>query len=227
MLELQRALGNPPEGEIWSGKALNDILDNVKRMQAPGVPTPFVPVDQETLGRINVQGSGGEGNFGLLKDGGNLQFPFALQAPAFDQYRSDISKLFQSAANAANLGPVPFATIDKLDTTLGALDENLWQIRSSEISALGRSGPKYIKELRQSTRARRANVTQYARKVGARGGSVRTITQMSRTGCGSPHRRERPASYLRCTRRWWTTTWRHLSSSAADGSGSVGGSPRQ
>src|SRR5262249_42894537 len=83
MFELQRALGNPPESEIWSGKALNDLLDNIKRMQAPGVPTPFVPVDPETLSRINMQASGAEGNFGLLKDNGNLQWPYALQAGTF------------------------------------------------------------------------------------------------------------------------------------------------
>jgi hypothetical protein len=202
MLELQRALGNPPESEIWSGQALNAVLDNIKRMQTPGAPTPFVPVDPDVLNRINIQGSGSEGNFGLLRNGGNLEFPFALQAPAFEQYRTNLTKLFRSAANSATVGPVPFDTINSLDSTLAELDETLsQQIRSSEISATRAiQARKYIKEMQQATRALQdPNVTQMAQKKFApRGNSVSDlVTQMSQNGLRfSPSTRGDQPSYF-------------------------------
>lgn len=187
MIELQRALGNPPESEIWSGQALNTLLENINRMRSPGMPSPFVPVDQDILSRLNVSGSGSEGNFGLLKNGGQLEWPFPLQAPTFDAYRTDISKLFQTAATEASLGPVRFATINDLEMKLSELDEEITrQTRTSEISATRSiQARRFLREMQASTRALQdPNVTQFAQKKWvARGNNVgEVLSEMTRNG---------------------------------------------
>src|SRR5262249_13768739 len=63
--EAERAPNFAPMPEIWSGKALNDLLRDLQKLQAKG-PLPSVSLDQDTLDQINVT-TGTGGNAGLLK----------------------------------------------------------------------------------------------------------------------------------------------------------------
>lgn len=177
MQQLRRSLGNPPEGEVWSGKALNDILDNIRKMQSPGVPAPYVPVSEDVIKRLNIQGSGAEGNFGLLKEGGQLTWPFALRSPAFDTERKKLNKLFADAYNQANAGEVEFETVNNIRTTLGNLDENLrGQVKTLSSNHYIQSR-RYINELTQAAKALEdPNISKYAQKKWvAQGNSVSDV----------------------------------------------------
>ena len=68
---------NPPETEIWSGYSLNTLLANLQQLAGKGVEGPTVALDPASLKQINVTVKG-QGNVGLLKERGKLNWPFAL-----------------------------------------------------------------------------------------------------------------------------------------------------
>src|SRR5438552_1614810 len=51
---VRRSRNDPPITEIWSGKALNDLLLAIQQQQAKGLRGPAVPVEEEMLKNINV-----------------------------------------------------------------------------------------------------------------------------------------------------------------------------
>ena len=86
--QLERSRNNPPIGEILSGRALNDILADLRRMAADNptaLPAADLPLDQAGLAHINV--TRGSGNIGLLKRGTDLVWPTALRGPEFQEFR--------------------------------------------------------------------------------------------------------------------------------------------
>jgi hypothetical protein len=101
----RHSVNNPDVTEIWSGKALNDILANLKKVQ-PKVDTAALrtfddrPLDEDTLKGINVtKGTGG--NIGLLRGGGKLAWPTALSGDEFKEIRERINTLVQDAIKQA------------------------------------------------------------------------------------------------------------------------------
>jgi hypothetical protein len=109
---VRRSLRNPPLTEIWSGKALNDLLTDIQTkladLRLKGAHEPVVPVDADALHQINFTtgaieaGSG----VGLLKEGGRLHWPLALQAPAFQPLRERIEQLAYRLVKDAQNGQV-------------------------------------------------------------------------------------------------------------------------
>src|SRR5947209_16438679 len=65
---VRRSRNDPPITEIWSGKALNDLLLAIQQQQAKGLRGPAVPVDGEILKNINVTSGASSGSLGLLRD---------------------------------------------------------------------------------------------------------------------------------------------------------------
>src|SRR5437868_9517269 len=64
----------PPLAEIFSGKALNALLQEVLAAHAQGRRGPNVALDATLLRQVNLARLGGE-NFGLLKGGGSSSGP--------------------------------------------------------------------------------------------------------------------------------------------------------
>jgi hypothetical protein len=97
--ELRRSLTDPPITEIWSAKALNDLLAELQKQSAKGVMAtyrgPKEPLDQDQLKLINVTSVNRGGNIGLLKNGGRLSWPLALTGPEFKEERERLSSLAQ------------------------------------------------------------------------------------------------------------------------------------
>ena len=63
---LRRSRNDPPVTEIWSGKALNDLLLAIQQQQAQGRRGPRVPVDEDTLKNINVTTGANSGSQRVL-----------------------------------------------------------------------------------------------------------------------------------------------------------------
>jgi hypothetical protein len=103
--ELRRSLTDPPVTEIWSAKALNDLLAELQKQSAKGVMTtyrgPKEPLDQEQLKLINVTSANRGGNIGLLKNGGRLSWPLALTGPEFKEDRDRLSTMALDAVKEA------------------------------------------------------------------------------------------------------------------------------
>ncbi len=101
--QLRHSRNNPPATEIWSGKALNDLLADLKKQMSKGdtasLRTFDLSLEEDALKQINV--SRGAGNIGILKNGGKLSYPLALSGSDFKEDREQLSSLVEDAVSQA------------------------------------------------------------------------------------------------------------------------------
>jgi hypothetical protein len=128
--QLNRSRNNPPVTEIWSGKALNDILADLRKLPANApqggqlVNIQQLPLDEEALKHINV--TQGTGNIGLLKNEGRVSWPVALNGPDFKEQRERINSLTQAAVRQAEFnGHVDPGTLTQLSSDVDNLQRQL------------------------------------------------------------------------------------------------------
>jgi hypothetical protein len=128
--QLNRSRNAPPVTEIWSGKALNDLLTDLKKIPArPPAAEQLanlqqLPLDEDGLKHINV--TQGAGNIGLLKNEGRLDWPVALSGPEYREQRERVSSLAQAAVRQAEFnGRVDGGTITQLTNDLDSLQRQL------------------------------------------------------------------------------------------------------
>ncbi len=122
---LNRARNNPPAVEIWSGDALNSLLTAIQSAQSRGVKGPPVPLAPDLVRHINVTAGVTRGSTGLLKDSGNLPWPFVLRQPMFDGDRAAVTKPLQAAVRQAASGEVNFTTLRDLRAALNQFQANV------------------------------------------------------------------------------------------------------
>jgi len=128
--QLNRSRNNPPVTEIWSGKALNDILADLRKLpsKAPQagqlVNIQQLPLDDDGLKHINV--THGSGNIGILKNEGRLKWPAALSGPEFKEQRDRVNSLAQAAIRQAEFnGQIDPGTITQLSSDVDSLHNQL------------------------------------------------------------------------------------------------------
>jgi hypothetical protein len=154
--QLRNSRNNALTTEIWSGKALNDILRELKRQQAKGesasLRTFDTPLDEETLRQINV--SKGTGNIGLLKNEGKLSWPVALSGSILKEQREQISSLVQDAVKQAEFNSqVDPVTIRDLITAVDKLQKQL-RVEGRDLpSDLYIEGKTYLNNLNDAVSA--------------------------------------------------------------------------
>ncbi len=160
MEQYRRSRNDPPLTEIWSGKALNDLLLPLQR--SIGVPGPNIPLDPEMLRQINVTSGQGNASVGLLRDGGKLTWPVALQDPAFAAERAKIEQAIPQAMQQAVSGSPPAQLLGDIAKATDSLGNNLRQ-RVAEIDANEFiAARRYLNELNDSMRLlREANAAKY------------------------------------------------------------------
>jgi hypothetical protein len=124
-----RSRNNPPQTEIWSGKALNDLLLAIQKSQTDtGAHGPAVPLDYEILPHINfTSGAPGttDNNASMLRDGGKLRWPIPLQRDGFAKERAEIDKLMPQAVKLTIDGNLDFKTVDGLTKNVEQLRRQL------------------------------------------------------------------------------------------------------
>ncbi len=120
----QCSLRNPPVTEIWSGAALNAILQDIQVRRVQGPPVPIAP---GVLGQINFTSgaTGSAGSIGLFKNGGKLDWPPALQDPPFTAPCQEIGKLTQTVYAQAQGGGLDSPTIRRLGKAVDGLERDL------------------------------------------------------------------------------------------------------
>jgi hypothetical protein len=96
-MALERARKDPPITEIWSAKALNDLLRHVTTQQTSGKLGPRIDLDAGTLKHINFSPQATRANPGLLKGDGKLQWPLPLQGKEFEEARTKLDRLVENA----------------------------------------------------------------------------------------------------------------------------------
>jgi hypothetical protein len=130
-LQVRRAVNDPPVTEIWSAKALNDLLRDAQKLQAQGAGGPRLELDAVVLRRINVVAGRRPGNLGLLKDQGKLTWPAALQSLSFareaEDPRQQVAELLPRAVSQAVNGLVDPPVLVALHRAVAKLDTRLAQ----------------------------------------------------------------------------------------------------
>jgi hypothetical protein len=128
--QLNRSRNNPPVTEVWSGKALNDLLADLRKLPAKApaggqlVNLQQLPLDEDGLKHINV--TQGTGNIGLLKNEGRLNWPVTLGGPEYKDQRERVSSLAQAAVRQAEFnGRVDPGTITQLSNDVEDLQRQL------------------------------------------------------------------------------------------------------
>jgi hypothetical protein len=123
--QLQTARNNPSRPDIWSGAALNSLLVALQGAEVQGLKADPVPLTTDLLMHINfTTGTASGAGAGMLKEFNNLQWPFALQLPPFQEGQTKISELAKKAVGEIkNDGRVTAATFTALNTAVNTLND--------------------------------------------------------------------------------------------------------
>jgi len=182
---LRRARNDPPRVEIWDGSVLNTLLVSIQQMQLGGLRGPFVPLDPDMVRNINLTAGTTAGNVGLLKTGGKLEWPFALQSEIFATDRAKMDALAAQAVNEAVSGSVSFNTI----TSMIKVQESLRASVDGQVQEMSPNtwmqASRYVNDLRATTQALKdPNVAkQFNGQWSARGSNVaELVNNMTQQG---------------------------------------------
>jgi hypothetical protein len=126
--QLDRSRNNPPITEVYSAKALNDLLAELRANQGePALATlrtVELPLPESVLNHINV--TKGNGNPGLFKNEGRLTWPVALTGSEFKDERERVDALAQKAVGQASWnGQVNAGTIRELSNGTDLIKKEL------------------------------------------------------------------------------------------------------
>jgi hypothetical protein len=183
--QLRRSRNNPPLTEIWSGTALNQLLQGIQQQLARRIEGPNIPLERSILGHINVSGSQTGGSLGLLRQDGRLEWPFILRTAQFKSDRDKLDELAYKAYRQAASNSVDVDTVQGMTSTVDSLTSQLKQ-NVDDISANDYiKAKRFLRELNETiTILQDPNVSKYVNQTwSARGNTVAALTQeMTRQG---------------------------------------------
>jgi len=101
--DIDRARKGAPRTEVWSGKALNDLLASIEKAGPSRLKEgPNVGLEDETLKSLNLTSGSGGGNAGLLRKlldkDYRLNWPEALTEAPYEKMTKDLEKDMRAAA---------------------------------------------------------------------------------------------------------------------------------
>ena len=163
--QLRRSRNNPPFTEIWSAKALNDLLDSIRKSYSVVQQGPPVPIPSNVLPRINYTTGATYVGAGLLKVGGQLPWPDSLQDSGFDKLRTSTEELIAKALDeGTKTGRVTGRLVRDINTNLDNMDDQVSALtRSADLNPTDSiQAKRFLRELRASCVVlRQPNVAQY------------------------------------------------------------------
>lgn len=122
--QLRRSRNDPPITEIWSGKALNDLLLDAQKIVSNTAPGGSTPLDPDLLAKINVTSGKSGGNIGLLK-GGKVTWPLLLRRKVFVRERDTLNQLVNRAVQQADQGEIDAEVLEELIVQVSNLQKRL------------------------------------------------------------------------------------------------------
>jgi hypothetical protein len=117
---LKRIQTNASPAEILSGKALNVLLDDLRKHIGQKSAMGAMPVDEEVLRRLNITRSG-VGNLGLLRNEGRFSWPKAIRDLADANLQKEMEVAAQAAVSQAANGKIDGNLLSELKTNLARL----------------------------------------------------------------------------------------------------------
>jgi hypothetical protein len=185
MEQIRRSRFDPPTTEIWSGKALNDLFFDLRKLQGAGGAGPTVPLDPDMVKQLNVTPGGNNANIGLLKDAGKFKWPLALKANTFNAGRQKMDQLAPQALQQARTGDVDPDTLNAMIDTVDGLEQQLKDNVANISANQYIASLRYLRQLEDSVKALQdPKVANYVNgKWQAKGNSVaELVANMSQDG---------------------------------------------
>lgn len=183
--EVDRARGNPPSIDVWSGDAMNTLLTDIQKLQGAGTPGPNVPLPTEVVKQLNLTDGRSPGP-GLLRDGGALTWPYSLENEVFQADRKRMDGLMAQAVGQARSGKrVEPKIIRDLQTTEDSLRAQLKSSIHDLTPTQGVEARRYLNDLHDTARTLQdPNVSKYfGGQWSAKGNSVaELVDEMTRQG---------------------------------------------
>jgi hypothetical protein len=183
--QIRRSRNDPPLTEIWSGKALNDLLLAIQQQQAQRIQSSPVSLNEEALKHINVTTGKTQGSLGLLRDGGKLRWPLALVSSDYDEDRKKLNELAVKAVQQAEGGAVDGEILLAMNNAIQNLSVTLKQNKENVTANDYINGKRYLNELANTVKVLQdPSVANYAtRKWSAKGSTVAELADnMAREG---------------------------------------------
>ena len=177
---------HPHSTDILSGSSLNTLLAHLKDVQAKGLRGPSIPLDPDSLKKINVRTDRG-GNIGLLKNAGKLNWPLSLRMPLFDELRKNFELHVEQAVERANVDgkPIDAALLRDLKSEVNAMNDTLDKNVNKLSLTSFNDAKRYLSLLQDAVRALEdPNVADYFHgKYSAQGKTVdKLIDYMTKNG---------------------------------------------
>lgn len=122
-MTLRRIQSNSTGVEVVNGKALNFLLDDLRRYPGKKAALEAFALSEETLKQINVTKS--SGNFGLLRDAGKISFPVAMLELLSPADQKELEGLTETLYKSAVKGRLDINALKDLGTKLELLRKNL------------------------------------------------------------------------------------------------------
>jgi hypothetical protein len=176
---INRSRHNPPATEIWSGRALNDLLIAIQREQRKGLVGPPVPLDPGVLRHINLTTGTTTAGAGMLKDLRRFQWPLPLLDDAFNDSRAKIESLARQAADEAVSAPVDPRLSRDLQVNINSMISTVKTKVDDFTPSQYTQSMRYLRELSDSTKVLQdPNVSNYfTDKYKATGNTVFELIQ--------------------------------------------------
>lgn len=120
-LLLKRIMTSPLEAEITSGKAHNVMLPFLSTLAVQGIPGPPIKLDPELMKHVNVTGETGGANIGILRNGGQVDWPLVVRGPT----QKKLAAVLPKAVTAAADGSLDLALYNECSKGVAKLQEEL------------------------------------------------------------------------------------------------------
>jgi len=172
--ELNRARRDPPMGDVWSGRALNQLLRSVKG-NGKFNRGPNIPLDEDVLKNINVTDGSSRANLGLLKDRGNLAWPLTLKEKEFDEARKRLDRNMVVAVRQLNdEDPLDRGMLKDIRADYQTMSEKLSSMVGELLPSQYIEARRYLNQLDDAIKALEdpKAVTNFKRSWRARGATV-------------------------------------------------------
>lgn len=171
--ELARSRNDPPLTEIWSAKALNDLLLDLQKLQNHSAYATSQAIDPSILKHINVTNGTTEGGNSRILREGKVKWPLTLKDSAYEKQRKQIDKLLPEAVQQAKMGEVDDDTLSGLIAAVKGLEKNLRSHVADIPSNDYVRAKRYVSELQDAMKVLQdPNVANYYGKWTARGNDV-------------------------------------------------------
>ena len=146
---LRRIQTNSLPGEVVNGKALNYLVDDLRKFPNKKIALEPLPLSEGVLNRLNIT----KNTFGLgiLRDDGRVPWPTALLDKMTEEQRRDFDKQFRELVKGAYKGKLDVATLNRVRTEMDQMREELVKRVNDVPTAQYMDAKRFLQEFHEAS----------------------------------------------------------------------------